>query len=74
MPLFEMSGKNLTPVEQANFALEKELQTFVKTNTEPHKYPRTVKFVEDLPKTATGKIQRYKLRQMGAEETAAATS
>lgn len=54
--------------------LEKELQTFVKTNTEPHKYPRTVKFVEDLPKTATGKIQRYKLRQMGAEETAAATS
>jgi len=48
--------------------LAKELQTFVKTHTEPHKYPRTVRFVADLPKTATGKIQRYKLRQMGAAE------
>ena len=50
--------------------LAKELQTFVKTHTEPHKYPRTVRFVSDLPKTATGKIQRYKLRQMGAAESA----
>jgi benzoate-CoA ligase len=46
--------------------LAKELQDFVKNNTERHKYPRWVEFVKELPKTATGKIQRYKLREMGA--------
>jgi len=44
--------------------LARELQDFVKTTTSPHKYPRWVEFVDALPKTATGKIQRYKLRQM----------
>jgi benzoate-CoA ligase family protein len=39
-----------------------ELQKFVKERTLPHKYPRWVEFVPDLPKTTTGKIQRYKLR------------
>jgi len=48
--------------------LVRELQTFVKKNTAPHKYPRSVIFVDDLPKTATGKIQRYKLREMAAAE------
>ena len=48
--------------------LVRELQTFIKKNTAPHKYPRSIIFVDDLPKTATGKIQRYKLRQMVAEE------
>jgi len=48
--------------------LVREIQTFVKKNTEPHKYPRSVIFVDDLPKTATGKIQRYKLREMAAAE------
>jgi len=52
-------------------ALARELQAFVKARTEPHKYPRTVKFVSDLPKTATGKIQRYKLRALGAAESRA---
>ncbi len=47
--------------------LIKELQDFVKTTTSPHKYPRWVEFVETLPKTATGKIQRYKLRELAAE-------
>ncbi len=47
--------------------LVKELQDFVKTTTSPHKYPRWVEFVETLPKTATGKIQRYKLRELAAE-------
>ena len=42
--------------------LAEELQAFVKERTLPHKYPRWVEFVTDLPKTATGKIQRYKLR------------
>ena len=48
--------------------LVKELQTFVKTTTQPHKYPRTVIFVDELPKTATGKIQRYKLREIAQAE------
>jgi len=43
-------------------ALAEELQVFVKARTLPHKYPRWIEFVADLPKTATGKIQRYKLR------------
>ena len=46
----------------------KELQNHVKQNASPYKYPRTVVFVEDLPKTATGKIQRYKLRQQAMGE------
>ena len=48
--------------------LVKELQTFVKTTTQPHKYPRTIIFVDELPKTATGKIKRYKLREMAQAE------
>ena len=50
----------------ATLELARELQDFVKNNTARHKYPRWVEFVDDLPKTATGKIQRFKLRQMGA--------
>jgi benzoate-CoA ligase len=50
--------------------LVKELQDFVKHKTAPHKYPRVIKFTKDLPKTATGKIQRYKLRLLGLEENA----
>ncbi len=49
--------------------LARELQTFVKQTTAPHKYPRAVIFVDSLPKTATGKIQRFKLRERAAEET-----
>jgi benzoate-CoA ligase len=40
-----------------------ELQEFVKGRIAPYKYPRTIEFIADLPKTVTGKIQRYKLRQ-----------
>jgi benzoate-CoA ligase family protein len=43
-------------------ALSAELQAFVKDKIAPYKYPRWIAFVEELPKTATGKIQRYKLR------------
>ena len=52
----------------ASDELVKELQTFVKTTTQPHKYPRTIIFVDELPKTATGKIKRYKLREMAQAE------
>jgi benzoate-CoA ligase family protein len=43
-----------------------ELQEFVKGQIAPHKYPRSIAFVDELPKTATGKIQRFKLRQQEA--------
>ena len=44
-------------------ALAAELQAHVKERLAPFKYPRWIEFVIDLPKTATGKIQRFKLRQ-----------
>jgi 2-aminobenzoate-CoA ligase len=47
-----------------------ELQEYAKRQIAPYKYPRTVEFVESLPRTSTGKIQRYVLRQRAATETA----
>ena len=44
-------------------ALGHELQAFVKSRLAPHKYPRMISFVTELPKTATGKIQRFRLRE-----------
>jgi benzoate-CoA ligase family protein len=44
-------------------ALEAEIKQFVKDKIAAYKYPRWVEFVTELPKTATGKIQRFKLRQ-----------
>lgn len=43
--------------------LRAELQGFVKEHLAPYKYPRWIDFVEELPKTATGKIQRFRLRE-----------
>jgi benzoate-CoA ligase len=43
--------------------LARELQDFVKAKTARYKYPRWVEFVDSLPKTATGKIKRFKLRE-----------
>ena len=45
-----------------NVTLVKELQSHVKENIEFWKYPRWIEFSADLPKTGTGKIQRFKLR------------
>jgi 2-aminobenzoate-CoA ligase len=39
-----------------------ELQDFVKAEIAPYKYPRTIEFVAELPRTATGKLQRFRLR------------
>jgi benzoate-CoA ligase len=47
---------------QGDDSLADELKAFVKGRLAPHKYPRELVFVADLPKTATGKIQRYRLR------------
>ena len=48
-------------------ALEAELQAFVKQRLAHYKYPRWIRFVEELPKTATGKTQRFKLREIAAQ-------
>jgi benzoate-CoA ligase len=42
--------------------LADDLQSHVKTRLAPYKYPRWIEFIDELPKTATGKIQRFKLR------------
>lgn len=47
-------------------ATAEELQAHVKTRLAPYKYPRWIEFVPELPKTATGKIQRFKLRAASA--------
>ncbi|MDO4546518.1 MAG: AMP-binding protein [Clostridia bacterium] len=44
-------------------ALKKELQNHVKQTTAPYKYPRIIEFVDELPKTISGKIRRVELRQ-----------
>lgn len=49
---------------EAADALVRELQEHVKAKAGPWKYPRWITFATTLPKTATGKIQRYKLRDM----------
>jgi benzoate-CoA ligase len=46
--------------------LEAELKAFVKGELAPYKYPRAIQFISELPKTATGKIQRFRLREMEA--------
>jgi benzoate-CoA ligase len=43
-----------------------ELKALVKSKLAPYKYPRFIEFVDQLPKTATGKIQRFKLREREA--------
>ncbi|MDJ0949719.1 MAG: benzoate-CoA ligase family protein [Alphaproteobacteria bacterium] len=56
----------------ANDGTVKTLQDFVKNEIAPYKYPRAVEFVDDLPRTETGKVQRFKLRQQ--EEAKAGAS
>lgn len=52
-----------------NEALTKELQEHVKQLTAPYKYPRSIEYVSDLPKTTSGKIRRIELRQLEASKT-----
>ncbi len=49
-------------------ALKSELQEHVKQLTAPYKYPREIEFVDNLPKTVSGKIRRLELRQRAAQE------
>lgn len=52
------------PNRKTNDELKKSLQEFVKARVAPYKYPRDVEFVSTLPRTETGKVQRFKLRQL----------
>ena len=54
----------LKPGSAPSEALAAELQAHVKSRLAPYKYPRWIEFVPELPKTATGKIQRFKLRDL----------
>ena len=50
---------------------EAALKAFVKERLAPYKYPRAIEFLDELPKTATGKIQRFKLRERDAAKASA---
>ena len=55
----------LKPGVESGEGKVKELQQFVKAQIAPYKYPRRIEFVASLPRTETGKLQRYRLRQQG---------
>jgi 2-aminobenzoate-CoA ligase len=58
----------LKPDSEGSDLLKKSLQDFVKARIAPYKYPRRVEFVSVLPRTATGKLQRYRLREGEGKE------
>ena len=51
-----------------------ELQDFTKSSIAPYKYPRVIEFVPELPKTISGKTQRYRLREMASQSPGKAGS
>jgi 2-aminobenzoate-CoA ligase len=53
----------LKPGHSGDEAMAKALQDHVKATIAPFKYPREIEFVPSLPRTETGKLQRFKLRQ-----------
>ncbi len=55
--------KAFVVLKAGGVATDAELKAFVKDKLAPYKYPRLIEFVAELPKTATGKIQRFKLRE-----------
>jgi len=62
----------LKPGQAAANGLDDDLKAHVKDRLAPFKYPRWIEFVPELPKTATGKIQRFKLRQRETQRATAA--
>jgi acyl-coenzyme A synthetase/AMP-(fatty) acid ligase len=55
---FIVVGENYAPSED----LAQEIQAYCKENTAPYKYPRSLEFIDELPKTTSGKIRRVELR------------
>jgi 2-aminobenzoate-CoA ligase len=64
----------LTTDVTGDAALATELQDHVKREIAPYKYPRAIEFVAQLPKTGTGKLQRFALRQMASGGAASTSS
>lgn len=60
----------LTDGSAANDVLRRELQDYVKSQIAPYKYPRAIEFVSALPHTATGKLQRSRLREQERQKQA----
>ena len=60
----------LKPGHVGDAAMVKTLQDHVKASIAPFKYPRAIEFVAALPRTETGKLQRFKLRQLASTNTA----
>jgi 2-aminobenzoate-CoA ligase len=58
----------LKPGFKGDDAMTKALQEHVKTTVAPYKYPRSIEFRDALPRTETGKLQRFKLRQEAASD------
>jgi 2-aminobenzoate-CoA ligase len=54
----------LRPGQAASREMAAELQQFVKQTIAPYKYPRAVEFIDSLPRTATGKLQRFRLHEL----------
>jgi 2-aminobenzoate-CoA ligase len=57
----------LRPENNGDAAMTRLLQDYVKAAIAPYKYPRAIEYVTELPKTQTGKLQRFELRRMAAE-------
>ena len=57
----------LRPGHTGDAALTKLLQDYVKANIAPYKYPRAIEYVAALPRTQTGKLQRFELRRIAGE-------
>mgnify|MGYP003145930523 CR=1 FL=1 len=64
----------LAPGVTGDAALVKELQDYVKAENAPYKYPRAIEFVATLPRTETGKLQRFQLRQIAEAAPTSATT
>lgn len=52
---------------EANEDLVKDIQNFAKQNAAPYKYPRSIEFIDTLPRTPTGKVQHFVLRELAKE-------
>ena len=63
--LLAMGGMAVAQTTKPDAETTKRLQDHVKATIAPYKYPRSVKFTTALPKTQTGKIQRFQLRNQG---------
>ena len=60
----------LAPGHDASGELAKEIQAFVRGHLSAYAYPRKIEFVDDLPKTLTGKIRRIELREAERDRSA----